>query len=1349
MSTEVVLTPGLTARRPPRLQLLAAAHDGAAARPRGVHLRWFGPRSLPRPAVCTLHRLDDAAWTALTLSLRRSVLTADAGTGSLRWSGRERAVRLDDDVLLVTPVPAVPDGAVLVRFAEPVLVVDVVFDGPPPAAASPLRAFHRSHLLAVVPAAPRVQIEGPGITEVLVPAPIRGLSWVPEHLVVTALADRTGADTVASPLDVDAAYALVAAELAAGPIRNRFVEAADLAAFRNRYGPDQVRRLVASVGALRLDPAATVHRAAQHGLAPADLRVAPLVDLACLDPNVARLAGGYWVDHAADPDRVWRHVAVATFKRGDTKSVSGFARSDGPAPLPVLDTPEAVQLPGFRYVEGQPLARVGLRRRAGGSTAPLGTGPVLVDVTRIQDGTPENLTADRPHLVTAATDQLFEDPDRPLDVELVYVCRPIDLFGRHGTERRTKPIHLEDTSAPPPPTGLTLRIDQDGHPWSDPADLVGDLRGGRVTVTFHFGEAQWCLAPDARLVRVRWTDRPGEGTADLDSWAELATVELRAPVRGTVPIDAAHPLAPIALAVAEVRSVADGAPAAGLPPAAAPQDRAELAGDRPRVELLVGRALLAPGLFDGHRCRLGGVTATVAASTAGLAHADDPTPDKRLTARLILDGATPIPVAGTAQLDLPELDGLSTIALRAALRDGTFDDGAATLAELVLEGPLPDLPAGGELAIDVRSRIATTDAGTASWEPLVADSPDGTVDPLLARIVAEPVEDGGRTRHLVRMRPTDLLRLLLAQRRAPGSRPVRHHAPYVVGPLDLGVGTDAPVRIDLADGQRFARVRVTAFVEDRGALQGPPAPAVEGRVLRPPPPPLAPPYPRRAGHEAVRGTATPPDARRRSRVELGWDRSTDPAARYDVSRALDSALIALDRSLWAQGGSLPHHRRHPVTLTSRADLADGVRLGLAGPGLPDPTGAVVEARDGRATVRSAELDGAGWRVFCAAAEVAGWQDGDAAVVHLLGVVTAEPVRTRATGATVLDNGLVRIDLDADAAEPLVVCAGGRLVVRHAAPDGGESVDVAYGLQTVRVHDGSVYALARPTRASDTIGALVPGPAEATPPPDHSAVLADDAALRRLAQVRDAAGRPALDAAFGVVTGVPLTAAQAETFDDAVPGPGRSRFLYRVRAVGAGHAASAWSDPSVAFHQFPPAPPVLTEVRCAVAGEHAVLSWRRPDRAVDGVEVALVRPDGHCTPLPAALVTAEPRYAVPPVVLFDPPVPLSGGGPVAVRLRAADGSLTDLHGRVFGRAANGDTPATASGLRYEDPPVLAGTVEVLADDIVIRSQPATRTDRNAVVLALTDLTTPTVEIAPFVRHEDTVLRARPVEVAIRG
>jgi hypothetical protein len=1245
----------------------------------------------------------------------------------------------------------VPDGAVLVRFARPVLVVDVVFDGSPPSAAPPLRAFHRSHLLAVLPAVPKVRIEGPGITEVLVPTgvgPVRGLSWVPEHLVVTALAGRTGADTVASPLDVDAAYALVAAELPAGPIRNRFVEAADLAAFRKRYGPDQVRRLVASVSALRLDPAATVHRAAQHGLAAADLRVAPLVDLACLDPNVARLAGGYRVDHAADPDQVWRHVAVATFERGDTKSVSGFARSDGPAALPVLGPSEAVQLPGFRYVGGQPLARVGLRQRGGGSTAPPATGPVLVDVTCIQDGTPEDLTADGPHVVTAATERLFEDRDRSLDIELVYVCRPIDLFGRHGTERRTAPIRLEDTSAPPPPAGLTLRIDQDGHPWSDPADLVGDLRGGHVTVTFRYGEAQWRLAPDARLVWVRWTDRPGEGTADLDSWAELGALELRTPVAGTVPIDAAHPLAPIALAVAEVRSVTGGAPTATVPPAADPRDRAELAGDRPRVELLVGRALLQPGLFDGHRCRLGGIAATVAASTAGLAHADDPTPDKRLTARLILDGAAPTPAVGTAQLDLPALDGLSTIALRAALRDGTFDDGPATLAELVLDGPPPDLPAGGELAVDVRSRIATTDAGTASWQPLVAGSPDGTVDPLLARIVAEPVEDRGRTRQLVRMRPADLLRLLLAQQLAPGPRPVRHHAPYVVGPLDLGVGTDAPVRIDLADGQRFARIRVTAFVEDSGTLRGPPAPTIEGRVLRPPPPPLAPPFPRRAGHEAVRGTATPPDARRRSRVELGWERSTDPAARYDVSRALDSALIALDRSLWEQGGPLPHHRRHPVTLTSRADLPDGVRLGLTGPGLPDPTGAVVEARGGQATVRSVEPDGAGWRVFCATAEVAGWRDGDPAVVHLLGVMTAEPVRTRAAGATVLDNGLVRIDLDADAVDPLVACAGGRLVVRHAALGGGEPVDVAYGLKAVRVHDGSVYALARPTRASDTVGALVPGSAEATPPPDYSAVLADDAALRRLAQVRDAAGRPALDAAFGVVTGVPLTAAQAETFDDAIPGPGRSWFLYRVRAVGAGHAASAWSGASVAFHQFPPPPPVLAEVRCAVAGELAVVSWRRPDRPLDGVELALVQPDGHRTPLPVPAIAAEPRYAAPPVVLFNPPVP-HDVDTVTVRLRAADGTRTDLPGRVFGRAADGDTQATASGLRHDGPPVLAGTVEVLVDGATIRSQPATRPDRDAVVLALADLTTPTVEIAPFVRHEDTVLRARPVEVAVHA
>ena len=89
MSTDLVLTPGFTARRPPRLQLLAAAHDGVSAEPRGVHLRWFGPRSLPRPEACTLHRFDEAAWTELTQPLQRSATVAGAGMGSLRWSERE------------------------------------------------------------------------------------------------------------------------------------------------------------------------------------------------------------------------------------------------------------------------------------------------------------------------------------------------------------------------------------------------------------------------------------------------------------------------------------------------------------------------------------------------------------------------------------------------------------------------------------------------------------------------------------------------------------------------------------------------------------------------------------------------------------------------------------------------------------------------------------------------------------------------------------------------------------------------------------------------------------------------------------------------------------------------------------------------------------------------------------------------------------------------------------------------------------------------------------------------------------------------------------------------------------
>jgi hypothetical protein len=175
-----------------------------------------------------------------------------------------------------------------------------------------------------------------------------------------------------------------------------------------------------------------------------------------------------------------------------------------------------------------------------------------------------------------------------------------------------------------------------------------------------------------------------------------------------------------------------------------------------------------------------------------------------------------------------------------------------------------------------------------------------------------------------------------------------------------------------------------------------------------------------------------------------------------------------------------------------------------------------------------------------------------------------------------------------------------------------------------------------------------GPCTLEGPPDAQAARDDVAALRRLAEQN-------LDA-FGVVTGVPVTPTR---FTDEVPGVGRNRFFYRVRAVDGAENRSAWSDVSRPFHQVdttPPAPPRLIQ---ALAGERqAILRWES-DPAGQVTEYRVYRaPDASTLDhlpgqTPVATVPVDP--AAPPalsVTFVDAPVPgLAPGHAYTYRVEA--------------------------------------------------------------------------------------------------
>ena len=121
-------------------------------------------------------------------------------------------------------------------------------------------------------------------------------------------------------------------------------------------------------------------------------------------------------------------------------------------------------------------------------------------------------------------------------------------------------------------------------------------------------------------------------------------------------------------------------------------------------------------------------------------------------------------------------------------------------------------------------------------------------------------------------------------------------------------------------------------------------------------------------------------------------------------------------------------------------------------------------------------------------------------------------------------------------------------------------------------------------------------------PDYAGIRTDSAALISLA------AKPANEDAFGLATGVPI---DDDRFTDEIPGIGRNRYFYRVRAVDAAENRSAWSPVSVPFHQVdttPPDPPLIQSVtggnreatlRWPVSSDDTVVAYRMY-RMADGV-----------------------------------------------------------------------------------------------------------------------------------------------------
>jgi hypothetical protein len=143
--------------------------------------------------------------------------------------------------------------------------------------------------------------------------------------------------------------------------------------------------------------------------------------------------------------------------------------------------------------------------------------------------------------------------------------------------------------------------------------------------------------------------------------------------------------------------------------------------------------------------------------------------------------------------------------------------------------------------------------------------------------------------------------------------------------------------------------------------------------------------------------------------------------------------------------------------------------------------------------------------------------------------------------------------------------------------------------------GAVDVLLRPAGPGD------PAPAAGTVSlegvPDYTAALGDDAALRGLAA--------SLPDAFAIVTGAPIPARE---YRDVLPGTGRNRFFYRVRAVDAAQQRSVWSPVSPPMRLVDTTAPATPTITQAVGGERrATLRWPRdPDARVERYRIHRAR-----------------------------------------------------------------------------------------------------------------------------------------------
>ncbi len=1146
--------PGVTYPKRMGVSLCRSGESGASVGPTGQHLRWFVPKSEGYPVDgFNVYKLSRSAWNKLVspnkllkcidLTKKDKGIEESEPIGFDRWSDKEKIQSLDTVLSLVFPKKIILQktnkgitfenqrrGAkhVLIRCREPIIFLLIEMELPKPnrAAKETVKVFYKSAQIASKELDHRVIIEQPNITDILLPLKfvhLKRICYVTENSLIQVNEKERGSllRNMPIPSVVDEAYQLVAANMQEG-LDNYFIKASTIDEFGKRYAPEHIQSLVNYLNQSLGHPDLMVDTQAQAGLSENQVSALDYLELAALDPNIARMLAVYTVDTDLSDNL---YIVEGVYS---TKRIVGFCFSRGALPLPVIKNPITLtQLAGISYYGEKPLGSLGMSWDRNIQSYMEGfNAPVFADIARQSSGASQWVTKNKPQLVNSRSDFCFREQGLPLKVQISYIVSGIDLFGRKGEALESNKITLKNLAKPVPPKNIKAKINQKGYPWTQPSQrhFPNSLRG-TVAISTEYGEIQHRASPDAYQLNCYW--RTGSRSAqvrDVTAWNLLETLKIEPPMISGVVFEVNKSFTQFRFTVRRVDirdQTADNLKAQRLDPVLVEAADSNALQVEPRVELLLDQALLEPGLFTGYVFSVDNMVFQVIESTAGLSFQQDNDPEKKMTARLLLRGAKgdfPNLLNTVITVSSPSVDSISKMQIFQALsnNDSSQFNAISGLVRVSLNARLGEREAksvGGELAIDFHYyNKALTSSGLVATMPLNYNTthPDKKQSIFVSKLVAELKLVGNEIEFIVRLKPIEFLQLLLIQFGDENIETVaRYYAPYILSEMKLGLnGQDGNIKVVLSDDQRFETISFSATAVDKSDIESSDvATPYELKIVNPPPN-IAPtvPYPESGDSNTKKGFASIADVTGNAKVRIEWDTIVNAqgeasSVKYELARSLDKTIIATDLQHWIRGNNSVHHGALGITAGS------------------EKQGALEESYTISSNQRTIQV--------------------------------TTPVVTE------------------DMFVGLKETVKGRITIRHFV--NGAVKRLHHKLLKVTYVDQKVQMLCQPhvEIANDMLGVIRANAAfTATALPDYSQVLNNDSALRQLADIKynsgPMSGEGMNERAFGVVTGIPVSSL---TFVDTVPGLGSNRYFYKVRAVFSNNLKSAWSNTSVGFFQL--------------------------------------------------------------------------------------------------------------------------------------------------------------------------------------